>query len=340
MPNKIPETIWLDMSLMSSTRRFFLVSFVCLCLSLSSLMLAGCKDTSVQDRSIESVESKTVETVTDAAGRSVAKGEYTHIITLSSSFLEPLHALDASVIAKPVSSLVDPDWARDIESVGTSAQIDIEKVVSLHPDLVLIRRNMQEKYIPILEENGISCLVLEMKSYEDVKRDVTVLSEVLGEKVRGDAIIKSLDDEIAETTAKIPSTSRRVAILHGTSQGLSIQLEGSIAGSVVSLLGWENVAKGLLPLSNNPDAAPYSMETLVEKNPEIIFVTSMGEIASIKADMDARMADDPAWQSIPAVREGKVYYLPKELFLLSPSIDYPRAVEYMARCVYPELVWD
>jgi iron complex transport system substrate-binding protein len=44
----------------------------------------------------------------------------------------------------------------------------------------------------------------------------------------------------------------------------------------------------------------------------------------------------PAWQSIPAVRDKKVYYLPQELFLLSPGIHYPEAVAEMAKCVYPQ----
>ena len=44
-------------------------------------------------------------------------------------------------------------------------------------------------------------------------------------------------------------------------------------------------ADGITPLESNPTAAPYSLETLVEKNPEIIFVTSMGKMETIKEAM-------------------------------------------------------
>ena len=44
----------------------------------------------------------------------------------------------------------------------------------------------------------------------------------------------------------------------------------------------------------------------------------------------------PAWQSLAAVRSGHVYFLPQELFLLSPGIKYPQAAEYMAKLAYPE----
>ena len=55
----------------------------------------------------------------------------------------------------------------------------------------------------------------------------------------------------------------------------------------------------------------------------------------IKGNMDQLMKSNPAWQTIPAVRDGRVYYLPQELFLLSPGIHYPEAVETMAKLVYP-----
>ena len=44
----------------------------------------------------------------------------------------------------------------------------------------------------------------------------------------------------------------------------------------------------------------------------------------------------PAWKSQAAVRRGHVYFLPQELFLLSPGIKNPQAAEYMAKLAYPE----
>ena len=61
----------------------------------------------------------------------------------------------------------------------------------------------------------------------------------------------------------------------------------------------------------------------------------MGDEAEIRASMEAMFADNPAWQSVTAIREGKVYYLPQEMFLFSPGLDYPAAAKYMARLVYP-----
>ena len=79
-------------------------------------------------------------------------------------------------------------------------------------------------------------------------------------------------------------------------------------------------------LEKNPGAAPYSMETLADLNPEIIFITSMGNIDDIKANMQRTIESNDAWQSINAIKNNNVYYLPQDLFLLSPGLNYPQAV--------------
>lgn len=301
--------------------------------SLVTMFLAGCGANTAEERSITS---EAFAVITDDAERTVVlEKKPERIVSLSSSFLEPLHAVGGTVVAKPVSRLVDPDWARDLPTIGKAGQVDMEQVLSQKPDLVLLHKGMHEKYIQMLEDNGILSIVLDMKSYDDVKRDIAILSQVTGEPAIGRDRIASMDSEIERVKSIIPQERLRVAVLHSTAQGLSVQLEGSIAGSVLHLMGWENVAAGMTPLAKNPDAAPYSMETLVEQNPDVLFITSMGRIEDIQAEMQARISADPAWQTIPAVRAGQVYYLPQELFLLSPGLAYPDAVSMMAKCVYP-----
>ncbi|SFW47506.1 ABC transporter substrate-binding protein [Selenomonas ruminantium] len=309
-----------------------------LCAVLATVMVLALLLTGCGSEQQKAADQSTFVTVTDDLGRQVElKAKPARIVVTSASFLEPLEAVGGAdlVVGRPDSKTKMPDYAKDITSVGKVYQIDTEKVLSCQPDLVIINKGMNEKLVEALEGSGIKTLVLDMKSYEDVKREVNTLAAVTGNKEKGEALIKDMDEKIAAVKNSIPADKRRVSIIHSTSQGLSVQLDGSIAGSVAKMLGWENVASGSKPLEKNPDAAPYSMETLVEQNPEIIFVTSMGKLSAIKASMEETM-QGPAWQSIPAVRDKKVYYLPQELFLLSPGIHYPEAVAEMAKCVYPQ----
>lgn len=278
--------------------------------------------------------------ITDDLGREVVlEKKPERIVVTSASFLEPLEAVDGAelVAGRPDSKTKMPAFAKELPSIGKVYQIDAEKVLACNPDLVIINKGMNEKLVDALESNGVKTLVLDMKRYEDVKREVGILAQVTGAKAKGEQLVVDMDAKIQAVRDKLPQDKRRVSVIHSTNQGLTVQLEGSIAGSVVKMLGWENVAAGTAPLEKNPDAAPYSLETLVGQNPEMIFVTSMGKMDAIKSEMDAEMKGNPAWQSVQAVRDGNIYYLPQDLFLLSPGIHYPEAVEIMAKCVYPEV---
>ena len=275
--------------------------------------------------------------ITDDLGREVELAKKPERIAVTSaSFLEALHSVGGDVVARPDSKTKMPDFAKDKISIGKVYQINTEALVAAAPDLVIINKGMNEKLVDTLDASGIKSLVISAKTYDEVKNEINIFAKITGETERGAALIKDMDEKIAATKAKIPAESKKIMIIHSTNQGLTVQLKGSIAGDVADILGWENLAAGDTPLENNPDAAPYSLETLLAKNPEILFITSMGDLDAIKANMEQMMADNPAWQSLDAVKNNRVYYLPQDLFLLSPDIHYPEAVETMAKLVYPE----
>lgn len=302
----------------------------------AGLLMTGC-GSDKNPPPVEVEQAQTFATITDDAGRTVyIQQKPTRIVVTSAGFLEPLHAVGASIVGRPESKTTMPDWAKDLPGVGAVYQIDMERLLACAPDLVFINKGMNEKLLPVLEENKIPALVVELKTYDDVKRGLKTFATISGNVQAGEALIQQLDADIQAIVERVPKAPLRVAILHSTAQGLTVQLDGSIAGSIVKMIGWENVAADMTPLDKNPDAAPYSMETLAEQNPEIIFVTSMGDLEEIKANMTAAIASNAAWQTIAAVRDGRLYFLPQDLFLLSPGLRYPQAVRTMAELIYPE----
>ena len=296
---------------------------------IAGLLLTGCGGEK-NPQPVE-VSQEVFATIDDDAGRKVILDKKpTRIVVTSAGFLEPLHAVGGEIVGRPDSKNQMPAWAKDLPSVGAVYQIDVERLLACAPDLVIINKGMNEKLLPVLEQNKIPALVVEMKTYDDVKRGLKNFSAISGDVAAGEKIIADMDAEIKAVVERVPKEKLRVAILHSTAQGLTVQLDGSIAGSIAKMFGWENVASDMTPLEKNPDAAPYSMETLAEQNPEIIFVTSMGDADEIKSNMLKAIADNAAWQTIGAVKNNRLYFLPQDLFLLSPGLKYPEAVKTMA----------
>ena len=283
------------------------------------------------------VSQEVFATIDDDAGRKITlANKPQRIVVTSAGFLEPMHVVGCEVVGRPDSKNQMPDWAKNLPSVGQVYQIDNERLLACAPDLVVVNKGMNEKLLPLLDENKIPALVVELKTFDDVKRSLKLFSTLSGDVDAGEKIIHDMDAEISAVLDKVPKKNLRVAILHSTAQGVTVQLDGSIAGSIVKMFGWTNVASGMTPLEKNPDAAPYSMETLAEQNPEIIFVTSMGDADKIKKNMLDAVKSNEAWQTIGAVKDNRLYFLPQDLFLLSPGLRYPEAVKVMAQLIYPE----
>lgn len=298
------------------------------------LTLTGCGD----DKTSSPTEApkNTSIVISDDLGREVVLPKKPErIVVTSASFLEPLHEVGGDVVGRPDSKTKMPDFAKEKASIGQVYQIDAERLLACEPDLVIANKGMNEKLLPLLSENQIPAIVLDMKTYPAVKRDVEIFAALTGEKDRAHKVIATMDEEIESIKKKIPRQALKIAIIHSTNQGLSVQLKGSIAGNIAAMLGWQNVADGLTPLEHNPDAAPYSLETLTAQQPEVIFITSMGKPEEIKKSMNEEIAKNPAWQALEAVKSHRLYYLPQDLFLLSPGLSYPKAVEHMAKLVYP-----
>ena len=91
--------------------------------------------------------------------------------------------------------------------------------------------------------------------------------------------------------------------------------EGTVAGCILSDMGFINLADGDSPLSEN-----LSMEAILLADPDYIFMTTMGSSAEAALDSLANMfTNNPAWSTLTAVREGHFYILEKELFHQHPN---------------------
>ncbi len=322
-------------------RSGFSIRLLAVCLLLLTV-LAGCGRSPLPAGPGTPSGAQNYLSLTDDAGRAVTMPQKPErIVVLSPSFLELLYAVDGTAIGRPSSRTGEiPAAARKVEEVGYVYNINIEKVVALQPDLVIAFQGIHEKLLPILESNHIPVIVVRMRTYQDVVDKIKLFGSIAGTTVKAEELAGTLEARRAEILRKVPDKPRKVAILHATAKSVSVELENSIAGSIAGQLGLKNVAVGSRPLESDPDATPYSLEKLVEADPELVFVVTMGQGAEIDKRMKADVENNPAWASLTAVRNGQVFFLPPELFLLNPGLRYPEAVAYMAKLAYPGVFAD
>ncbi len=309
-------------------------------LIMAASLLTGCGLQSKQ-AATENETQKSYLTIKDDAGRNIVlQHKPEKIVVLSPSFLELLYAVDGKAVGRPNSNAkltASLQQAQDVPEVGLVYNINIEKVVSLQPDLVIAMQGMHDKLVPLLESNNIPVIVLKYKTYDDVFDKITLFGNIVGTQEKAQAITQNINAKLKLITDKLPNQTTKIAILHATAKGVSLELENSIAGNTAKLLHLQNVAAGNKPIDNGADTTPYSLEKLAESDPDILFVVTMGKEAEIEKTMREDVEANPAWSTLRAVQNKKVIFLPSDLFLLNPGLRIADTAEYMAKLVYPEV---
>lgn len=309
---------------------------------IAALGVSGCtpQNAATTGNQVKQEQSGVFATITDDRGKTITLTKKPErVVALSTSLMNFADAVDGDLAGRATVKSEDatvPQRYVKVPDVGPVYNVSTEKIVELKPDVVLASESQHQKIVPILEQNGITVIVLKCKTYDDVKRNLDIIGKVYGKEDQAKAKEAALDKQIDTIVSKVRQTPKKVSIIHATPSNVTVELQASLAGDIAHILKLDNVAVDDATKDKDSEKIPYSIEALVNKNPDMIFFTSMGPKDKIENTIKNTVESNPAWNSLQAVQQGKVYVLPENYFLLNPGLDYPAAVEYMAKLAYPE----
>lgn len=257
------------------------------------------------------------------------------VITLSTPLLNMTYAIGGSSIARPTTSNPIPEAAKELPELGQVSHINMETLVGLKPDLVLGEKGQNTKFESLLQSNKIPYLLINYDGINDNVPLLKLLGQIFNKKENADKIIKEYEDGVSKAkkeSSQFPPA--RVAVLRATGKSVTAETPKAICASMVEQLHMENVLLNHKDVTLDTKTVPYSLEQLSSDNPEIIFVVTMGKDKDISQKMDEQMRDNPAWSNLDAVKNGRVYFLPSDLFLLNPGIRTPEAMNKLLDLAY------
>ncbi len=241
------------------------------------------------------------------------------VVALAPSAAEILFALGAAPRVVGVS-----DFAADLPEAAGKARVggfapDLERVVSLAPDLVVVSKDGTDRAaFAKLEALGLAVVVTSGTTLAGVLEDVTRVGHALGEDDRARALVAALTKRIAAAEALGRARPRARALVLIWPDPPVAAGAGTFVGDVVKRAGFVNV----VPESAG-DWPRVSFETLAAWNPDLVIRPETPE----NTEAFARAFDDARWRLVKAVSAGRVFSLPGGL-LERPG---PRLVEALER---------
>jgi len=272
--------------------------------------------------------------ITDDMGREVyLESMPQRIVSHVPSITETLFALDLGDSIVGVSDHCNyPEEATNKPKVGGYFTPSIERIVALDPDLVLTDGHVAD--IAQLEGLGIPYIVLQPKDIDGILSNIELLAKVTGTQKRAKELISDLEERIDAVAATVENAPRpRVFYVYDATDPTKPWTAGpgSFLDALISLAGGENVAAQ----AHGP-WIQFSMEELVNSDPEIIVVDAMMGTAVISPEEIKKIT---TWQGITAVKEDRIGVVDGDL-VSRPGPRIVEGLEEMAKIIHPELFGD
>jgi iron complex transport system substrate-binding protein len=279
-------------------------------------------------------------TFTDATGERVTiKKNPQRVVCLYNSYLDIWDSCGGTVIGRVEESEEKPvENAKYAESVGTASDPSLEKIISLKPDLVIMTTayKVQKEMVSTLKQNNIPVIALDNDYKNDYYETVKLFTAVTEREDLYETQAEEVKNKVDEIIAKAPTDKNyKVLILFASAKSLSVRDSNSMVGEMLKDLNTVNISDTKVETS---DSKTFSMEKILEEDPDFIFVLTMGtDIEKIKERLKSDAEDNPAWASLTAVKEGRYHILPKNLYMYKPNSKYAEAYEGLAEILYPEV---
>ena len=238
------------------------------------------------------------------------------VACLSSSPVLALYEMGVPMIAIPASSVVE--WPEDLAASAEQLQMahntnfDVETVIALEPDLVIMGYTSQETYGNVVSDAGIPVYYVDAGHtvpYDSIKMQTEALVNAFGaDSEAGAAMLQRFDDlEARLEDVRAQLEGKTVMVLQSSPPTHYIQTSAGTLGSMAEMIGLTNVYE-----NDASSMVQLDYETALSYNPDLVLCVGMSETGEGHRElMEADFANNPEyWNSIPAIANGDVLYLP------------------------------
>ena len=264
----------------------------------------------------------------DDFGVAIAAGTTTspaRIASLNPATTELLFALGAGprLVARTTWD-VWPDAARAVADVGPGLRPNVEAVLAHHPDLVVLYASAENRVAADqLRAAGVKVIALRTDLLADFARASRELGRATGEDAAAVIVVDSMQRTLSRVRAATQHLDHPTVFWHVWDSPIYTIGAGSFLDQLLTIAGGTNI------YADRTEPSPQvSLEDIVKRDPRIILAGVSGKKA---------LANNPLWQGVRAVREGRVLVIDTNL-VGRPSVRAGEAAASIARLLHPGIV--
>jgi iron complex transport system substrate-binding protein len=276
-----------------------------------------------------------VVTLIGLASVAAAQAPPSRIVSLIPALTDMLVAMGAAPQLIAVSSYDDDPKVKDLPRVGALLDPDLERILSLRPDLVLVYGSQQDLKTQ-LARASIAAYDYRHGGLTHVMATIRDLGKRVGRAAEAETVATNIERRIAAVNERTASAKKPRTLLvfgreRGTLRGIYVSGGSGFLNDMLEAAGGLNVFADV-----TTESVQASSELILARAPEVII-----ELRTTGAFSESALTREiESWNalsSVPAVRNGRVHLLVgKSLNVPGPLV--ADGVEQMARVLHPEAV--
>lgn len=232
----------------------------------------------------------------------------------------------------------DLGLGEEVANIGGAMGVSVEELLAAAPDLVLASTNIpsNQEMLPALEAAGVDVAFFSVDTFEDYLRMLEVCTGLTGSpeayQTYGEAVAEEIEAARARAAAALEEQGpEKVLYIRAAASVVKPKgSNGTVLGEMLADLGCINIADQDQSLLED-----LSMEAILAADPDKILIVLQGaDPEPAKAQLEGEVLSNPAWQQLTAVREGRVYYMDKNLYHLKPNARWGEAYDHLVEILY------
>jgi iron complex transport system substrate-binding protein len=244
------------------------------------------------------------------------------IVSLAPSLTKNIYFLEQQHKLVGCTSYCDTAVADGKEVVASAVKVNIEKVVSLKPDLVITTTMTNPETLDMLRKFNIRVETFPTaKSFDEICTQTIRLGQIIGAENNANKLISQCKSKIAALIGtKAKEKSQKIFIQIGAKPLFTV-IPNTFMNDYILLSGCVNVV-------TNTKTGTISREAVIASNPDVIFIVTMGIVGN---------EEKGVWESystLSASKNKKIFIIDSNDACTPTPVTFVRTLEKVINLTY------
>lgn len=243
------------------------------------------------------------------------------IISLTPSITENIYLIGANDKLVGCTSYCNQAVAAGIQQVGSTVEVNVEKILTLQPDLVLAMELTKPQDIASLRKLGIKVEIINTpKNFTEICEQTIHIGKLVGNTSEAEKVIQSSKAIVEDIRQKSKKLSKSRIFFQIGANPIFTVLQNTFMDDYINICNGENIAAGMTK-------GTMTRESILVKNPDVIIIATMGGFGA---------EEQKVWNTytgMSAVKKEKVFIISSETSCSPTPVNFVSALQDIYRFV-------